>query len=1167
MSTKLSEKVFGILFGKYLPDYDHPEQTENLFHLIFHEILFLKIDVLNKYQDVLIPHHFREILYALKGNAELIQLRECIFSTVNYNIDFYEKYIIEAADRAEINYKRRRVMIKEGLIEFLKYGKFKQEDLMIPPKQLCSFNNIMLQLVNEEVTREYYLSIFEKSIIKTLDQILNEFADNYKADILFRLKPMNFNLLDTGPDAIQDHKSFLCPGHLNRLEDFVCQEPYSLYTALKKNSNRECLQQKEMKPSPVFTKIEERARIHKEMFEETALMPDCLNRSIIRLIYNVEMRILQNIPWVTVESLELNLDNEMRNEIKLLKQYSKQEGPSKVNALEAIKCFESGSTDWEFVLMNLEKILRNIQTLNLTKIKCLLKNVDETISIVKNQHLIVFLGNTGVGKSTTIHFLAGSKMVKTKIDNIPTIQPISEGNDPCIKKVTVSPLPFSETKDVIPIEVKFDSISHERNKIVLLDTPGFEDTEGPEIDIVNRVKLINVLRAAASVKIVLVHSSKNGERSTGIRRLVKNLEEIFPSIEEYGSTFTHFFTKYPSNSEDQEATIDELKSMHSGSEPKEFQGLISTMKRSACHFIDPLKSDLRVSLLRELAKTNNRIKFPEEAFKFGTSSSSLRVFETQILTHQKEIFAALDDATPDYALVKYKLDEMKFFDDLLHESRIVHEKYDKCVGELTSKIMKICDNIAVGFNKKLLKGAMSVDEEIEKYKHLQQIEKDMKIHLIEGFLPTHQIRLQIIKFSQDITKKLSKCSRDEVFHHIFEINGLKRISEIFDETTIFYNQSCKYLQALIASSIVALEDLIFTNQFEILASEINQIKRFENELRDHAWSEEITKKFNHSNECLNSALNMPSGLAATLDNRKILSTDDVSKFDQFFEKLDSAMMSFKGTQLEGKFSHLPNLYTQKIIDLFKESTENVKENLKTPSFEQQFARIQSPVKHIISVYKISLIRPQISHEFSGLKHALRNRLNEIKTKIENFFFQNFQDPNTLNNSTGLINSLQSLISTKWLEDLELVDDYPEIISSLTRSIASILKTFEERTLDFEIEEKIEIFSQSLLYKIKSEIPNLKTLFPEIASLVSQAEESSIKKTLEEISSIPEKTGLNNSDPKRLKLKTCTRAMIFLDTCSGIPSLKEKSAESQELLISCIKKYIALKLAEWLNWNP
>jgi ABC-type sugar transport system ATPase subunit len=44
--------------------------------------------------------------------------------------------------------------------------------------------------------------------------------------------------------------------------------------------------------------------------------------------------------------------------------------------------------------------------------KKLIEEADKARVQVKDKEIILFLGNTGAGKSTTIHFLAGSEMAR-----------------------------------------------------------------------------------------------------------------------------------------------------------------------------------------------------------------------------------------------------------------------------------------------------------------------------------------------------------------------------------------------------------------------------------------------------------------------------------------------------------------------------------------------------------------------------------------------------------------------------------------------------------------------------------------------------------------------------------------------------------------------------------
>ena len=54
-----------------------------------------------------------------------------------------------------------------------------------------------------------------------------------------------------------------------------------------------------------------------------------------------------------------------------------------------------------------EKILVNV-----IKLKGLLDKVDFSSNRIFNKDVVLLIGNTGAGKSTTIHYLSGSKMKK-----------------------------------------------------------------------------------------------------------------------------------------------------------------------------------------------------------------------------------------------------------------------------------------------------------------------------------------------------------------------------------------------------------------------------------------------------------------------------------------------------------------------------------------------------------------------------------------------------------------------------------------------------------------------------------------------------------------------------------------------------------------------------------
>lgn len=114
----------------------------------------------------------------------------------------------------------------------------------------------------------------------------------------------------------------------------------------------------------------------------------------------------------------------------------------------------------------------------------------------------MLLGNTGNGKSTTIHYLASSKMELINIgNNVSHIMP-TEITNLDAREIKTSPFTSSITKILHPVEIELQ-IGRIRS-ILLLDTPAFNDTEGACIDIINGINIIDALKSANTVRPIIV---------------------------------------------------------------------------------------------------------------------------------------------------------------------------------------------------------------------------------------------------------------------------------------------------------------------------------------------------------------------------------------------------------------------------------------------------------------------------------------------------------------------------------------------------------------------------------------------------------------------------------------------------------------------------------------
>jgi GTP-binding protein EngB required for normal cell division len=179
-------------------------------------------------------------------------------------------------------------------------------------------------------------------------------------------------------------------------------------------------------------------------------------------------------------------------------------------------------------------LVQCIQPLNVQLMISLIQDFDTAAQMIAGKDIILILGETGAGKSTTIHFLAGSEMEEVVINGFDHIQPIRTQANVSALKVGASTQ--SVTKSITAIEFT--------NCMIVCDTPGFGETAGPEADIANGIGIIHSLAYTRSVKPVMVLSEKNMDRLKGIRKMNEILQAMFVDVPAMLPSMTYFFTKY-----------------------------------------------------------------------------------------------------------------------------------------------------------------------------------------------------------------------------------------------------------------------------------------------------------------------------------------------------------------------------------------------------------------------------------------------------------------------------------------------------------------------------------------------------------------------------------------------------------------------------------------------
>jgi energy-coupling factor transporter ATP-binding protein EcfA2 len=123
-----------------------------------------------------------------------------------------------------------------------------------------------------------------------------------------------------------------------------------------------------------------------------------------------------------------------------------------------------------------------------------IQNSTDKTKKAKDKEIVVFLGKTGVGKSTAINYLLGCKMQREKIEGKRFGIGVVGKNE--IAKIGHSSI-ISETLNAELYE------SVDGSGLIFCDTGGFMDSRGAEMDIINAITISMTLNSAVGVKIIL----------------------------------------------------------------------------------------------------------------------------------------------------------------------------------------------------------------------------------------------------------------------------------------------------------------------------------------------------------------------------------------------------------------------------------------------------------------------------------------------------------------------------------------------------------------------------------------------------------------------------------------------------------------------------------------
>jgi len=881
----------------------------------------------------------------------------------------------------------------------------------------------------------------------------------------------------------------------------------TLTTSIKKESKErnEARNEEGSNEKGIQTQNEERNEEQiNEALKKNEKMPECSEKRVNQLILFVEA--IRN----KIEKLGDKEVNEklIDNEVELLFEQIGKEEP--IIAEKFTRNFQELKQsrqvfDWKKMKRELLEMLTHWKVLDLGEILELIEKTNEASTSIENQDILLLLGKTGAGKSTTIHYLTGSEFEKRTENGITHYTPVK--CSPSLQKVATAFHAKSETRYVTAIPVNFKEVGvNKKGGIVICDTPGFDDTRGPEIDIANGIGLIRAISKSKSVRLVILISGQGmGDKCDGLRDIVHTLVGMLPSIEDHLDAFSYVFVKC---SPDQKNSIHGyFKSLEQNLNEEEerdeaFCQLIGDMIQKTNKdilFVSLEGNDegQRINLLRSLAGTAS-ISNPRNYFTPFVTEKSQSLIQEQANLHQNQIIGA--SKRNNYELIQYKLNELKSLCDILETNERVKRCYEESIQSLKETMKSIYNSATANLKKCFDEENKLTQQDLQDYLDSYNILK-LTISVRNSHLGHDAISLDALLLFLNIqVKKLTSCTLELEFEIgsqvlLKNLDKLKLISE-FDskfnaQNALEYKKVQDYFKGKFESNIKKNKILINEDKISESSKIMDQMKQASETLTSHFDETWLTSQYQQLIQDFEKYFTTITSIDSILEKKKI-DEKDIKILISKIEKLETIRddISLRSYISIETIQDAHNKFINSVLNFFNGFVIEINN-----SMEQNGGDLKS-IKN--SIDQMTLLRriPHIDGKTAESYHRTINlvlstidKLNtEMEEILESLMSGDYIEPKKLEKV------IIRLTNSTWIKELE-ESNYSERLYQFQESLNFYILRLQEKSKQIRKNSDIEGMK-----KILNQLPNvanLENLVPNYSEtrkiMINQFEETISKK--------------------------------------------------------------------------